>query len=111
MSPLRQGDLIAATWRVADPGPNSDIFVNVSTDGGLTWLPAPLRLDQDAAGAGESAGPNIAVEGQSIAVVWQDDFPTGPDRLKGKYDEKNTPLVREVKAGATIDIDVAKDKS
>ena len=67
------GDLIAATWRVADPGPNSDIFVNVSTDGGLTWLPAPLRLDQDAAGAGESAGPNIAVEGQSIAVVWQDE--------------------------------------
>jgi hypothetical protein len=49
-----------------------DVYENRSADGGVTWLPADVRLDTDVAGAAVSFGPVIAMTGADVYVAWID---------------------------------------
>lgn len=43
-----------------------------------------------------------------ICVTWQDDYPTGTDRLNGKFEEANSPIIRVIPSDSPIEIDVGK---
>lgn len=43
-----------------------------------------------------------------ICVTWQDDYPTGPDRLSGKFDESTSPIFRTIPSDTPIEIDVGR---
>ncbi|MEM7203481.1 MAG: sialidase family protein [Planctomycetota bacterium] len=62
-----------------DTNGGNDIFLNHSFDGGNSWLPAPVRLDTDDPGVGDSRQPRLAAVGDSVYVVWQDDRNGQPD--------------------------------
>jgi hypothetical protein len=50
-----------------------DIFINSSTDGGVTWLPDPVRVDSGEAGSGYSARPVLAADANgNVVVAWED---------------------------------------
>jgi hypothetical protein len=49
-----------------------DIYLNYSTNGGVTWQSSDIRLDTDDPGMSDSYEPKIAVSGSSIYVVWDD---------------------------------------
>jgi hypothetical protein len=51
-----------------------DIYLNVSADGGKSWLDRDVRLDRDGAGTAISRAPQV-VSGApgEVAVVWEDD--------------------------------------
>jgi len=50
-----------------------DIYLNRSTDGGVTWMPSDHRLDTDPVGSGRSFVPEIACDGSNVYVVWHDE--------------------------------------
>lgn len=51
-----------------------DIYCNVSSDGGTTWLPSSVRLDTGTSpGADNSWLPEITAAGSNVYVVWCDD--------------------------------------
>ncbi|GDX78663.1 hypothetical protein LBMAG42_04740 [Deltaproteobacteria bacterium] len=53
---------------------NSDIYVNASTDGGKSFPDDDRRLDGgDEAGSANSFSPTIAMSGENVYVVWQDE--------------------------------------
>lgn len=85
-------------------------FYPVAAEGAAVVEEADLQADGTFTVPGKN-GNGIPPGKYKIAVVWQDDFPTGPDKLNGKYNQKNTPLIREVQAGSPLVIDVGKDKS
>lgn len=58
-------------WSESGTG-NYDILVDRSFDGGATWLPAPARVDSDAAGAGESRNAALAIADGTVQVAWRD---------------------------------------
>lgn len=51
----------------------ADVFFDSSSDGGIGWRPADVRIDRDAPGAARSFEPRIAVDGARVYVVWLDD--------------------------------------
>jgi Neuraminidase (sialidase) len=65
------GASIYVTWQDYRNGA-CDIYMNCSTDGGLTWQMSDARLDTDPAGATNSENPQIAVSGAGVYVTWQD---------------------------------------
>jgi len=97
------GSAVYATWQERTwhdspygPYPQWDIEFNRSLDGGMTWLPSELLLDQSGV---DAAYPEIAAWGSSVAVTW---FDTGPDIF----------LNRSVDWGATwLPLDVRMDVS
>jgi hypothetical protein len=56
----------------------------------------------------KGAGAGIPAGKYKVCVIWQDDFPTGPDKLDGKFNEQNSPIVRKVPDDGDIVIDVSK---
>lgn len=64
------GQNIYVVWTDDTPG-NYEIYFRQSDDGGATWT-ADERLTNN---AGASGHPAIAVDGQNIYVVWDDDTP------------------------------------
>ena len=56
-----------------DRNGKQDIFFNRSADGGVTWLPADVRLDTDVAGAANSFSPVIVCDQLAVYVAWTDD--------------------------------------
>ena len=81
-----------------------DMYVNASTDGGLTWMPQSVRIDTDAAFAAESDDPAIACDGEKVYVVWQDDRDGSLDiRFNRSLDGGQTWLPSDVR----LDTDVA----
>jgi hypothetical protein len=51
-----------------------DVYLNVSADGGTSWLDRDMRLDLDAAGTAISRGIQVVTGGPGeVAVVWEDD--------------------------------------
>jgi len=50
----------------------ADLYMNVSTDAGTTWLSSDVRIDQDALGAASSSGPQVACDAAGLYVVWLD---------------------------------------
>jgi len=50
----------------------ADVFMQISDDGGDTWLSYPLRVEADAAGYNASDRP-VMVKGHShLFVIWED---------------------------------------
>jgi hypothetical protein len=43
-----------------------------------------------------------------VCVTWQDDYPTGADKLGGKFNQQNTKVVREIPSKEPINIDVSR---
>jgi hypothetical protein len=68
-------------WHDERNGEGRDVYLNVSADGGATWLDEPLRVDSDAAGQSDSLNPAVAATGDRVHVVWQDDRAGGYDVL------------------------------
>ena len=51
----------------------ADVFLNSSTNGGVTWQSTDVRLDGgDAPGAADSDLPEICCDGAHVYVVWDD---------------------------------------
>jgi hypothetical protein len=59
------GDSVYVVWRDTRNG-NSDVYFNRSLDGGSTWLPTDLKINQ----AGEAYDFQIAASGDSVYVTW-----------------------------------------
>ncbi len=66
-------------WHDTRAGEGRDIFLNYSSDSGVTWLDAAIRLEDDPAGFSESIRPELVVEGSVAHVVWQDERNVGFD--------------------------------
>lgn len=49
-----------------------NIYVNVSSDGGRTWLEEELQLDGDLEGEAMSLGPRVVAAGDAAYVAWFD---------------------------------------
>lgn len=43
-----------------------------------------------------------------VCIEWKDDFPLGPDKLDGKFNEANSRILRDIPAAEDIILDVAK---
>ena len=56
-----------------DPDGHKDIYLNYSSDGGVTWQASDTRLDTDAPGEADCDAPRICCDGQRVYVVWEDD--------------------------------------
>ncbi|MEM7199828.1 MAG: sialidase family protein [Planctomycetota bacterium] len=65
-------DAVYAVW-ADDRNGLTDIYFNVSTTAGYTWLPMARRIDTgNPAGSTTSCAPQMAVEGNSVYVVWSE---------------------------------------
>jgi hypothetical protein len=53
-------------------------------------------------------GSGIEAGKYTVCVVWQDAFPSGKDKLDGKFDEKNSKILRKVPEDGDITIDVSR---
>lgn len=62
---------LVVVWRDDSDG-RFDVRLTRSTDGGLSWLPEPLRLDTDDPGAGHSLDPVICCAGGRVYALWYD---------------------------------------
>jgi hypothetical protein len=86
-----EGDLVLVAWADARSG-ETDVRVNRSTDGGLTWLPADVRVDTDLPEGGAlSDFPVPSIEGGVAAVLWED----------GRDGERDVRASRSSDGGAT----------
>lgn len=71
---VAEGNRVLVVWEDDRDGA-FDVRLNLSVDGGATWLPDDLRLDTDVAGDAASRNPRIALFGSTAVVVWQDERP------------------------------------
>jgi hypothetical protein len=55
-----------------------------------------------------SDGTGIAAGKYKVCVLWQDDFPMGPDRLDKVFDQENSRIYRNVPEDGEINIDVGR---
>lgn len=75
-----QGSNVWAVWHDERSG-KPDIFLSRSTDGGASWLDAPIRVDSDTEGVNTSTNPIVLPIEDGIGVVWQDNRLGGNDIL------------------------------
>ena len=72
MAVSRDGRVYVA-WQDTRNG-REDIYMNISADGGRTWLESDVRLDRDGAGTGVSDLPHVLVRPDgAVVVAWSDD--------------------------------------
>jgi hypothetical protein len=77
---------VRVAWSDTRDG-QADVRYNGSTDGGVTWLGADLRLDGGAAGAFASTGVAIVNGTDQVFVAWSDTRDGQPDvYLAGSVD-------------------------
>jgi hypothetical protein len=57
-------------------------------------------------GGADNAG--IVAGKYKICVIWQDDFPRGPDKLDNQFDKENSRIYRRVPEDGEIVIDVGR---
>ena len=78
------GDIVAVVWH-DDPDQDGsdapDIYMNYSDNSGGGWHDDPVRVDGDGDGVSSSINPVVAVNGEDVAVVWQDARLGGNDIL------------------------------
>lgn len=96
---VQAGDDIYVAWsdrRDAGLQYESAIYLNRSTDAGVTWLAADQRIDDTLpAGSVDADGVALAVEGANLYVVWYD------DRNDPGGDEKDIYFNRSADRGVT----------
>ena len=67
------GSRIFVVWEDLRNG-LEDIYLNYSTNGGVTWLGTDIRIDGgDVLGSTQSDDPHICCEGEYVYIVWDDD--------------------------------------
>jgi hypothetical protein len=66
-----EGDNVYIVWSDSRSG-NADIRLNRSSDGGLSWLIADMRIDTDPVGAGVSIRPQVRCAAGNVYVAWVD---------------------------------------
>lgn len=64
------GGNVYVTWS-DDRSGDSDVLFNYSADGGVTWQPSAIRID-NAAGGVWSNMPQLTCQGQNVCVTWWD---------------------------------------
>lgn len=70
---VSQANAVYCCWQDTRSGNLGDVFFNRSVDGGVSWLPADIRIG--AAGNGNAFwNPQISAQGGSVYVVWDDIF-------------------------------------
>lgn len=75
------GPIVHVAW-VDNRGGEDDAFFNQSFDNGATFS-ADIQLDTSVGGDVEGA-PQLAINGNTIAVAWQEERPNGsPEELRG----------------------------
>jgi hypothetical protein len=80
------GPNIYVVWVDGTRARNGDIYFKRSTDGGDTWTTRRLTRN-----AGFSLAPSIAIDGQNLYVVWDDDTPGNREiYFKRSTDEGDT---------------------
>lgn len=62
------GDNLAVAW-VDDRSGTFDVWVNASSDGGETWLDAPISPSSS---PGDAHDPSLACSGSDFYLVWED---------------------------------------
>jgi len=69
------GNIIHVCWTDNRTAGQTDVFLNTSTDGGVTWLTNDVRIDTDAPNPGStvSGAPGICCNGPLTYIVWRDD--------------------------------------
>jgi len=74
------GDAVLVVMRVAPAGVfDEELFVTRSTDGGATWS-TPLRLAGDSGQGHDVDQFDLAVDGDTVHLVWEDDSANGAGR-------------------------------
>lgn len=69
------GNIVHVCWTDNRTAGQTDVFLNTSTDGGMTWLSNDVRLDTDAPNPGSTVAgpPGICCRGPLAYIVWRDD--------------------------------------
>ncbi len=81
---------IHVAW-IDDRAGNPGLWANASTDGGVTWRDAPVRVDHGTAAA---SSPSLRCAGGVLQVAWQ-------DTRDGELDNANVYTSRSTDGGAT----------
>lgn len=84
------GTTVYAVWFDDREGP-SEVWLRYSLDGGRSWSSEPVRVNQD--GIGRAFNPDIACDGNTVHVVWEDD-------RDGVLENRNIYYNRSRSAGA-----------
>jgi Neuraminidase (sialidase) len=66
-----QGARVHVVWQDLRNG-SADVYYRGSSDYGVTWTPAEIRLDTDAAGSATSEAYDLAADGTLVCVAWSD---------------------------------------
>ena len=98
------GERVYVVWRDERSG-LSDLYVNRSVDGGVSWQPSDVRLDQDLPGAADSYDPEIVCTGDLVYVVWEDYRRAVEDvHLSVSHDAGQTWAISDVRLNEDDDI-------
>lgn len=73
------GNDVYITWFDERNGEGRDVFFNYSDSNGQDWKSVAERVDSDSAGFFNSKFPQVAVDGNTAHIVWQDDRETNYD--------------------------------
>lgn len=91
------GQHVYVVWRDGRNGA-TDLFLQQSNDGGLTWAAQDRRLDTDPAGTADSLHPRIAAAGGNVYVLWEDHRnAAGEVRFTGSQDAGASWLANDVR--------------
>ncbi len=98
------GQSVYAVWTDYRSG-LSDVYLNRSLDGGVTWLATESRLDTDPLGSAGSIEPQIAASGASVYVTWEDwrrGVTSADVRFNRSLDAGSTWLAQDVRLDAGV---------
>lgn len=73
------GDEVYIAWQDTRAGEGRDIYLNHSSDGGVTWQAESTRVEDDPAGFNDSLGPQVVVAGDRAHLFWEDHRNVGVD--------------------------------
>lgn len=69
------GTTLWVAWQGDRNGAGDDIFFQMSTDGGATWLPADVELDSSGPGVADADWEmTLSAEGSLVVVAWQEEI-------------------------------------
>lgn len=84
-------------WHDARNGPGRDIYINWTSNGGVSWAGEAVRVDSDNPGFNDSILPDVAVACGVGHLVWQDDRNGGYDiyyqrTIGGAFQDEERPI-------------------